>query len=117
MKKLFAVVLFASTLLLAGAGCPEQQYANNYSSVKNPIVAASSSPQNVGATTVTPDSAGLSNDNHYTNSDGNTVHSPAYATVNAVPAGATAQCKDGTYSFSQHRSGTCSHHGGVAEWL
>lgn len=32
------------------------------------------------------------------------------------PAGATALCRDGTYSFSQHRQGTCSHHGGVAEW-
>lgn len=32
------------------------------------------------------------------------------------PAGATAKCNDGTYSFSQNRQGTCSHHGGVAEW-
>jgi hypothetical protein len=58
----------------------------------------------------------LSNDNHYTNSDGQRVHSPAYST-GGVPAGATAQCRDGTYSFSQHRSGTCSHHGGVDHWL
>ena len=34
-----------------------------------------------------------------------------------VPAGATAQCRDGSYSFSEHRRGTCSHHGGVATWL
>lgn len=34
-----------------------------------------------------------------------------------APAGATARCRDGTYSFSQNRRGTCSHHGGVAEWL
>lgn len=33
------------------------------------------------------------------------------------PPGATAQCRDGTYSYSQHHSGTCSHHGGVARWL
>src|SRR5437899_6854128 len=33
------------------------------------------------------------------------------------PPGATALCRDGTYSYSQHRSGTCSHHGGVAKWL
>jgi Protein of unknown function (DUF3761) len=33
------------------------------------------------------------------------------------PAGATALCRDGSYSFSKHRSGTCSHHGGVAKWL
>lgn len=30
--------------------------------------------------------------------------------------GATAKCADGTYSFSAHHSGTCSHHGGVAVW-
>jgi hypothetical protein len=35
----------------------------------------------------------------------------------AAPDGATAQCRDGSYSFSAHRSGTCSHHGGVAKWL
>lgn len=35
----------------------------------------------------------------------------------SVPRGATARCRDGTYSYSQHHRGTCSHHGGVAEWL
>ena len=35
----------------------------------------------------------------------------------SAPAGATARCRDGTYSFSLHHSGTCSHHGGVATWL
>jgi hypothetical protein len=34
-----------------------------------------------------------------------------------TPPGATARCNDGTFSFSQTRSGTCSHHGGVAQWL
>ena len=56
----------------------------------------------------------LSNDNHYINVDGNKVHSPAYAP--SRPAGASARCRDGTYSFSQNRRGTCSHHGGVATW-
>jgi hypothetical protein len=51
----------------------------------------------------------------YVNSAGNTVCSPE--TSPTTPAGATAQCVDGTYSFSQSRSGTCSHHGGVAQWL
>jgi hypothetical protein len=37
--------------------------------------------------------------------------------VDIAPAGATARCKDGTYSKSMHRSGTCSYHGGVVEWL
>ncbi len=64
--------------------------------------------------TSTP-ASGLSNDNYYTNSQGNEVHSPAYS--DSVPAGASAICGDGTYSFSQSRRGTCSHHGGVAQWL
>jgi hypothetical protein len=51
----------------------------------------------------------------YTNSAGNTVCSPE--SVPSAPAGASAKCEDGTYSFSESRSGTCSHHGGVAEWL
>ena len=41
----------------------------------------------------------------------------AAAAFAAPPPGATAQCRDGTYSYSQHRSGTCSFHGGVAVWL
>jgi cardiolipin synthase A/B len=41
----------------------------------------------------------------------------ALGASSAAPAGATAQCRDGTYSYSQHRSGTCSDHGGVATWL
>ncbi|MCL5432539.1 MAG: DUF3761 domain-containing protein [Patescibacteria group bacterium] len=61
--------------------------------------------------------SGLSNDDYYINVDGNKVHSPAFSTDNSAPAGATAICGDGTYSFSQHRRGTCSHHGGVAQWL
>jgi hypothetical protein len=51
----------------------------------------------------------------YTNVDGNRIPSPRKA--DAPPAGASAQCRDGSYSFSAHRSGTCSHHGGVARWL
>lgn len=51
----------------------------------------------------------------YTNSAGNQVQRPIYS--DSIPAGASAQCKDGTYSFSQSRRGTCSGHGGVAEWL
>lgn len=58
-----------------------------------------------------------SNTNTYTNVNGNQVHFPAYSQNGQVPEGATAQCSDGTYSFSQHRSGTCSNHGGVANWL
>lgn len=51
----------------------------------------------------------------YINSRGNCVHRPVRA--DRAPAGATAKCRDGTYSFSQSRRGTCSWHGGVAQWL
>src|SRR5579862_2243158 len=42
---------------------------------------------------------------------------PAMAPMGAAPAGATGQCKDGTYTMSKTHSGACSHHGGVAKWL
>ena len=51
---------------------------------------------------------------YYTNSEGERVQSPTK--YSSVPAGATALCRDGTYSFSRNRRGTCSHHGGVARW-
>ena len=53
----------------------------------------------------------------YVNVDGNWVPSPVRTADGQPPSGATAKCRDGTFSFSQHRQGTCSHHGGVAEWL
>jgi hypothetical protein len=53
--------------------------------------------------------------------------SPSSSSSHAVPAtakgdnanaeGATAKCKDGTFSHSKKHSGSCSHHGGVAEFL
>lgn len=76
--------------------------------VKEPETKAPSSPQS---------NTQLSNDNYYTNVDGERVHSPAYTPDNSVPPGASARCRDGTYSFSKNRRGTCSHHGGVAQWL
>jgi hypothetical protein len=42
---------------------------------------------------------------------------PAIAAASAPPPGATARCRDGTYSFAKHHQGACSHHGGVAVWL
>jgi hypothetical protein len=52
----------------------------------------------------------------YVNSAGETVCKPEQSPT-GPPPGATARCRDGTYSFSKSRSGTCSSHGGVAEWL
>ncbi|WP_080504767.1 DUF3761 domain-containing protein [Gluconobacter oxydans] len=53
----------------------------------------------------------------YTNVDGKRIHSPSHTVGNQVPCGASAKCGDGSYSFSTHHRGTCSHHGGVDQWL
>src|SRR3954471_2072113 len=43
---------------------------------------------------------------------------PLYAGQAAkAPKGATAACKDGTYSTAKTQQGACSAHGGVAKWL
>ena len=49
---------------------------------------------------------------YYKNVNGACVHRPA-----SDPSGATAKCRDGSYSYSRHASGTCSHHGGVLRWI
>jgi hypothetical protein len=54
---------------------------------------------------------------YYTNVDGDQVHQPAKSLNGTIPTGASAQCRDGDFSFSEHHSGTCSSHGGVAKWL
>src|SRR5271154_6267817 len=64
-----------------------------------------------------PNESSLDRHGHYSNVDGNPVHQPANSLNGSIPAGASAQCRDGDYSFSQHPSGTCSKHGGVARWL
>ena len=52
---------------------------------------------------------------YYTNTSGQRVQSPT--NYDSAPSGATALCRDGTYSFSMNRRGTCSRHGGVEKWL
>jgi len=66
---------------------------------------------------VTKGSAQLIEQGSYVNRDGLVVHSPAHTVSGAVPPGASAQCQDGSYSFSLHHRGTCSHHGGVSQWV
>ncbi|MCV7176163.1 DUF3761 domain-containing protein [Mycolicibacterium sphagni] len=56
----------------------------------------------------------------YANSDGQCVPDPSAgggSGSGGAPSGATAVCRDGEYSFSTHRTGTCSGHGGVSQWL
>ena len=44
------------------------------------------------------------------------VRAAAPATKGSSPQGATAKCRDNTYSQSRDHRGACSHHGGVASW-
>ncbi len=54
---------------------------------------------------------------YYVNRDGETVPRPCGdVREEAPPDGWTAICRDGTYSYSRHHSGTCSGHGGVQSW-
>ena len=126
-KKRFLIPLgILAVLAISGAGSgdsrqpatqnsiPAVQGSNSISPTAHGIDQLPSAQKNASSITPVTNSV-LSNDNYYTNTTGNDVHSPAYS--NTIPAGATAQCRDGTYSFSQSRRGTCSHHGGVATWL
>jgi hypothetical protein len=105
MRKLHRFVSLLIPVLFVGLMWPQAQ----------PKTAPTPSPTpraTAPATTTGPCAA-----DYYRNSNGVCVHRPVKTQNSAVPAGATAQCRDGSYSFSQHRSGTCSHHGGVAKWL
>lgn len=46
-----------------------------------------------------------------------TPATPAAHASNTDPVGATAQCKDGTYSHATNHRGACARHQGVAKWL
>jgi hypothetical protein len=67
--------------------------------------------------TPAPSASQLVEHGSYINKDGVRVHSPAHTQTGEPPVGASAQCRDGSYSFSRHHQGTCSHHGGVSHWL
>ena len=79
------------------------------------LVGATAPLQAKGQYQVSTASLGNCGADSYVNSRGNCVHRPVASRT--VPTGASAQCADGTYSFSKSRRGTCSHHGGVARWL
>jgi len=104
---IFGGLIFVGIVAVAASG-------GSNTSQNSPVVSPSTQTAIQAQQVPTQQNNTLFNDNSYVNSSGNVVHSPAYS--NTVPVGASAQCRDGTYSFSQHRSGTCSHHGGVAQW-
>ncbi|MGI9170504.1 MAG: DUF3761 domain-containing protein [Caulobacteraceae bacterium] len=37
--------------------------------------------------------------------------------VAGAPSGATAKCKDGSFSMAKSHAGSCAGHGGVANWI
>ena len=67
--------------------------------------------------TPAPSESQLVEHGSYINKDGIRLHSPAHTKNGEQPGGASAQCRDGSYSFSRHPRGTCSHHGGVSRWF
>lgn len=86
------------------------------------LACASASPNAVAAPSVERAAASAASKascgaDHYRNIAGRCVHRPTRTPGDRAPAGASARCRDGTYSFSQSRRGTCSHHGGVVRWL
>lgn len=87
------------------------------STTPTPATATANRPYGSGAKqTQETTGSSSSGEDYYINSKGVRVRRPVRSAT-APPAGATARCRDGTYSFSQSRRGTCSRHGGVAEWL
>ena len=79
-----------------------------------PARAPASAPAAASAASASPH---LVEQGRYRNIDGVAVHVPAHTDNGAAPAGASAQCRDGSWSFSLHHRGTCSRHGGVARWM
>jgi Protein of unknown function (DUF3761) len=124
-KRYLIPIALAVGLTLGGLGESGQSTSsvvNQQNKLQQAAVGTSLQPSNTNSvrsatlpSKIAPQAANLSNDNYYTSVDGNRVHSPAYS--DSVPPGASALCRDGTYSFSQNRRGTCSRHGGVSQWL
>jgi hypothetical protein len=109
---LLVVFLLALASTLFGQGTPQGQTGTGTAH------STTSSPQRDQKKldgTQASGQEGTSKPYYYTNSAGQRVQSPTKAT--AVPSGATAQCRGGSYSFSHTRRGTCSRHGGVLKWL
>jgi hypothetical protein len=117
VKRWFSILVLVGLLLPAVQSfgqAAQQTPATASQSTQSDKSKATDKKQSTKAANVESDKE-PSKPQYYTNSAGQRVQSPTKAS--AAPKGATAQCRDGSYSFSQSRRGTCSHHGGVASWL
>ncbi|HSR88941.1 MAG TPA: DUF3761 domain-containing protein [Candidatus Udaeobacter sp.] len=120
VRKILILPLLAIVLL--GAGCENQNSSqmNSFSKVNSPIInirVKEEIPKLAPADDlkqVESQTTDYAPNGTYKNTAGNKVPRPYEAP--SVPIGASAKCRDGSYSFSQNRRGTCSHHGGVAQW-
>jgi hypothetical protein len=112
-----------SSITTAGAnGVETKTYVVTYTNgvetaraLKSDVVTRKPVAQVTTVGTYVPPAAPACTNGTYVNSRGNTVCRPEVSS--SAPSGATARCRDGSYGFSQSRRGTCSSHGGVAEWL
>jgi len=82
---------------------------------QTPSTVPTSSTRQNPSTHNTQENAKCNDNGTYVNGQGQKVKRPE--NCSGPPSGATAQCRDGAYSFSRSHRGTCSHHGGVAKWL
>jgi hypothetical protein len=101
-------ILALSLVLISQQLIPQSQATQGQSSSQRPSGSTARKPAKVDQQT-------CADNGNYVNRNGQTVHRPE--NCSGPPKGATAQCRDGAYSFSQSRRGTCSHHGGVEKWL
>lgn len=86
---LFAVLTFAVTLTIFASSHTSSKFIAHY-----------------------PSYGSSCKSNYYLATSGDCVHNP-----DTNPAGATAQCRDGLYTYSEHHSGSCSREGGVSRWM
>jgi resuscitation-promoting factor RpfB len=104
MKRAFSFVVLGLVLLTQRLPAQTQPAPQSQSGSFSSTSHASQQPK-----------ANCTDNGTYVNGKGQTVKRPENCST--APQGATAQCRDGTYSFSRSKRGTCSHHGGVAHWL
>jgi hypothetical protein len=113
MKAFLTIALAASALSFGVTGSVQAQMASpSPKATHTPAAKASPKPAAKTPTAVKPAPAATTKAPAKTS----TPKGPAAAPQPNGPGGATAKCKDGTYSKTKTRSGACAGHKGVAQW-